>query len=136
MNITCVKEKIKDKILKDIESFSEEDLQKIDNNTYEVKIRIEKIKKKEIQKSELTEDMMKIFEQQLSNLSTRERGIELLSSLIKDKLSAEHFAKYMRVSFLKQDNKDYIINKIVEATIGAKLRSSAIKGSLSDKVCK
>jgi len=128
MNIPCVKEKIKDKLFKEIENLSNEDLQKIDNNTHEIKIKIEKIRKREIQKTELTEDMMKTFEQQLSNLPTRERGIELLSSLIKDKLSAEHFAKYMRVSFLKQDNKDYIINKIVEATIGAKLRSSAIKG--------
>jgi hypothetical protein len=128
MNIICVKEKIKQKLLKEIESLSEEDFQKIDNNTHEVKIKIEKIRKKESQKIELTEDSMKTFEKQLIDLSTRESGIELLSSVLKDKLSAEYFAKFMRVSFLKQDNKEYIINKIVEATIGAKLRSNAIKG--------
>jgi len=128
MNIPCVKEKIKDKLFKEIENLSNEDLQKIDNNKYEVKIKIEKIRKKKNKKTELTEDMMKIFEKQLNDLSSRERGIELLSSILKDKSSAEHFAKFMRVSFLKQNNKDYIINKIVEATIGAKLRSSAIKG--------
>jgi len=71
---------------------------------------------------------MKAFDTKLSELSSREDGIEFLRSSLKDKLSAEHFAKYMSVSFLKQDKKDHIINKIVEATIGAKLRSLAIKG--------
>ncbi|MDR1478022.1 MAG: hypothetical protein LBJ00_03685 [Planctomycetaceae bacterium] len=128
MKIIYVKEKIKEKLLKEIESISEENLQKIDSNTHEVKIKIEKIRKKENKKIELTEDEMKTFERQLIDLSTRERGVEFLSSVLKDKLSAEYFAKFMRVSFLKQDNKKYIINKIVEATIGAKLRSNAIKG--------
>jgi hypothetical protein len=128
MNIICVKEKIKEKLLKEIENLSEEDIQKIDNNIYEVKIKIEKIRKKDIKKIKLTENMMKTYEKQLIDLSTRESGMELLSSVLKDKLSAEYFAKFMRVSFLKQDKKEYIINKIVEATIGAKLRSNAIKG--------
>jgi Glu-tRNA(Gln) amidotransferase subunit E-like FAD-binding protein len=128
MNILYVKEKIKEKLLRQIENLSEEEFQKIDNNTHEIKIKIEKIRKKKIPKSELTDDEMKRLEKELSNLITREGGIELLSFILKDKLSAEQFAKFMRVSFLKQDNKDYIINKIVEATIGAKLRSYAIKG--------
>jgi hypothetical protein len=123
-----VKEKIKEKLIKEIENLSEEDFKKIVNDTHEVKIKIEKIKKKEAQKTELTEDIMKTFEKQLSELSVRENGIEFLSSVLKNKLSAERFAKFMCVSFLKQDSKDYIINKIVEATIGAKLRSYAIKG--------
>jgi Glu-tRNA(Gln) amidotransferase subunit E-like FAD-binding protein len=128
MNILYVKEMIKEKLLGQIECLSEEDFQKIDNNTHEIKIKIEKIRKKKSQKTELTDDEMKKIEKELSDLTTRERGMELLSSVLKDKLSAEQFAKFMRVSFLKQDNKDYIINKIVEATIGAKLRSYAIKG--------
>jgi hypothetical protein len=128
MNIASVKDKIKDKLLKEIENLTENDLHKIDNNTHDVKIKIEKIKKKEVNKTDLTEEIMKVFEKQLYDLSTRESGKELLYSVLKDKLSAEYFAKYMKVSFLKQDNKDFIINKIVEATIGAKLRSNAIKG--------
>jgi uncharacterized protein (DUF1015 family) len=128
MNITCVKERIKEKLLKEIEMLSEDDLQKIDNNTHDIKFKIEKVRKKEGYKTELTEDIMRTFEKQLFDLSTRESGKDLLSSALKDKLSAEHFAKFMKVSFLKQDNKDFIINKIVEATIGARLRSNAIKG--------
>lgn len=128
MDITFVKEKIKEKLIKEIDTLSEVDLKKIDNDTHEVKIKIEKIRKKDNHNTELTVDTMKVFEKRLSELSSREDGVEYLLSILKDKLSAEHFAKYMCVSFLKQDNKDYIINKIVEATIGAKLRSFAIKG--------
>jgi hypothetical protein len=129
MNAVCVREKIRIKLLEEIDKLSEEDLQKIDNNTHEIKIKVEKIRRKKNPKTDLTEDEMMTFEKQLNELLTREKGMELLSSVLKDKLSAEYFAKYMRVSFLKQDSKDYIINKIVEATIGAKLRSNAIKGN-------
>jgi hypothetical protein len=128
MDIILIKERIKEKLIKEIDILSEDELKKIDNNTHEVKIKIEKIRKKDNHNIELTVDMMKVFDKRLSELSSREEGMEYLLSNLKDKLSAEHFAKYMSVSFLKQDNKDYIINKIVEATIGAKLRSLAIKG--------
>jgi hypothetical protein len=128
MDIIFVKKKIKEKLIGEIENLSEVDLKKIDNGTHEFKIKIEKIRKKDNHNTELTVDIMKTFEKRLSELSSRKDGIEFLLSILKDKLSAEHFAKYMCVSFLKQDNKDYIINKIVEATIGAKLRSLAIKG--------
>jgi hypothetical protein len=128
MNTICAREKIEIKLLEEIKNLTEEDIQKIDNNTHEIKIKVEKIRKKENHKTDLTEVVMMDFEKQLNGLITREKGIELLLSVLKDKLSAEYFAKYMRVSFLKQDSKDYIINKIVEATIGAKLRSNAIKG--------
>lgn len=128
MNHVETKEKIKKTLIQEIEKMSDDELVKIENNTHEVKIRIEKIKNKEKRISSLTEDVMKDYEKKLSDLANREEGVELLTTLLKDKLSAEYFAKYLCVSFLKQDNKEYIINKIVEATIGAKLRSLAIKG--------
>ncbi|GBU25009.1 hypothetical protein R83H12_01648 [Fibrobacteria bacterium R8-3-H12] len=128
MDISCVKEKIKEKLIREIENLSEDELKKIDNDIYEVKIKIEKIKKKASKKIELTEYVMKAYENKLYNMSSREDGREFLSYTLKDKPSVECFAKFMHVSFLKQDNKGYIIDKIVEATIGAKLRSIAIKG--------
>jgi hypothetical protein len=62
MNIVCVKEAIKEKLLEEIENLSEADLQRRGNNTHEVKIKIEKIRKKESQKIELTEDVMNRLE--------------------------------------------------------------------------
>jgi len=128
MDISCVKEKIKEKLIREIENLSEDDLKKINSDTYEIKIKIGKIKKMNNKNSELTNDLMKTYENKLYNVSSREEGREFLSSILKDKPSIECFARFMCVSFLKQDNKEYIINKIVEATIGAKLRSIAIKG--------
>jgi tRNA A37 N6-isopentenylltransferase MiaA len=128
MDISCIKKNIKEKLIKEIENLSEDDLKKIDSDTHEVKIKIEKIRKNDRRKIELAEDVMKAYEKKLFNIPSREEGIEFLSSTLKDRSSTECFAKFMYVSFLKQDNKDYIINKIVEATIGAKLRSIAIKG--------
>jgi len=128
MDIILVKNKLKDKLIKEIESLSEEDLLKIDNGTHDIKIKIEKIRKREQSTVDLSKEIMKNYEQQLYGFSTREDGVALLSANLKDKASAECFAKYMSVSFLKQDKREYIITKIVEATIGARLRSLAIKG--------
>jgi hypothetical protein len=128
MNTVEIKEKIRKNVLQEIENISVENLEKINNNTHEIKIKIEKIRKREKPVLILTDETMRNYEKMLNGLSTRKEGVELLSSLLKDRNSVEYFAKFLSVSFLKQDNKEYILNKIVEATIGAKLRSLAIKG--------
>jgi chromosome partitioning protein len=81
-----------------------------------------------VKKQILTDEVMKSYEKKLNDLSTREEGVTLLTSLLKNKSSAERFAKFLSVSFLNQDKKADILNQIVEATIGVKLNFSAING--------
>jgi hypothetical protein len=77
----------------------------------------------------LTIENMQVIENELKYIDTRENGNILLKNYLKNKNEAEQFAKFMHVFILKH-NKIYIINKIVEATVGARLRSKAIRNML------
>ena len=52
----------------------------------------------------------------------------MLSATFRSRKELEQFAKFLEVMVLKQDKVDHIKNKIIEATIGAVLRSNAIQG--------
>jgi hypothetical protein len=115
-------------INKDIFNLSDEDLLKIQEETHKIKIKFEKIKNKDDKSKKLTNEMMDLIISELSVKQTRDDGNKLLIDKLKTRKEVEQFAKYLNVSYLKQDNMEYIINKIVEATVGAILRSNAIKG--------
>ncbi|EJG0422291.1 hypothetical protein C4D12_RS22250, partial [Vibrio parahaemolyticus] len=65
---------------------------------------------------------------ELKNCESRESGINLLTENFKNKKELEYFAKKLDIMILKQDRIDVIKDKIIEATIGALLRSNAIQG--------
>jgi len=122
--IALINESIKIQIANIVDN----DLEKVLNGTHEVKIRIEKKKRKVNIKEIISIQNIEEISNTLKIVNTREEGIKYLNENLNNKLAAEKVARYLHVSYLKQDKKEYIINKITEATIGARLRSIAIKG--------
>ena len=119
---------ILDALAKQISILSEFDIEKIEKGTHELSVSL--IKKKGIQ-SESTE----LFEAQrddllsrLNSCISREEGHLLISEALKNKKELEQFARHLDVLILKQDKVDQIRDKIIEATVGAILRSNAIQG--------
>ena len=64
----------------------------------------------------------------LQNLKTREQGYLFLESTFQNKAGLENFARFIDVPVVKKDKVSQLREKIVEATIGAIIRSKAIQG--------
>jgi hypothetical protein len=77
---------------------------------------------------ELTEEKMAELKDKLDGFASREEGAGFLKEALKTKTAVERFAKYMEVHGQTKNPKEKIIESIVEATIGARLRTSAIMG--------
>ena len=76
--------------------------------------------------AETNVDLHKI-EIELREFNNREQGIELLEKTFSTKEELEKFAKLLDLPVLKGDKADLLKKKIVEATIGYKLRSDSIQ---------
>jgi hypothetical protein len=65
---------------------------------------------------------------ELSQMSTRAAGAELLDGLELSRKELEALAKLRKIHVMKDDNVARIKEKIVEVVIGARLNSRAIRG--------
>jgi len=129
VNRSLLKEEIIEKLIHEVDSFSDSDWEKLENKTYETKLRVIRIaKKRDKVDFDLSEPLMTRIVEELNNFTTREDGKTFLETQLKNRKSAEQFAKYLSVACSKQDKKEDLIKKIVNTTVGARLRSQAIKG--------
>jgi hypothetical protein len=126
---SLLKEEILKKLKQEVDSFSDSDWEKLENKTYETTLRVTRIdRKRDRVIFDLSESMMASIVETLNSFATREEGEMFLESQLKNKKSAEQVAKYLSVACTKKDKKEDLINKIVRTTIGARLRSQAIRG--------
>jgi len=65
---------------------------------------------------------------QLRSMDEREQGVALLSKLHLNKASLELVARHIDLPVTQRDNMETLREKIIEATIGYRLRSMAIQG--------
>lgn len=70
----------------------------------------------------------------LNHLKTREEGLNFLTSKCSVRTEFELIAKKMDIPFQKKDNIERLKDKIIEGSIGFKLRSQAIQGKNEDKI--
>jgi hypothetical protein len=66
---------------------------------------------------------------QLSDLGSREEGLHLLQSLELNKRDLEQLARTMDLPVPREDDIGRLRDKIVEASIGSRLNSQAIRGA-------
>lgn len=67
------------------------------------------------------------FVKELQYVNTRDEVIVLLERHQLKKKDLEGILNYMEVHYNKRDNKQTLLSKIAEITVGSKLRSNAIK---------
>ncbi|MFW2056497.1 hypothetical protein F4U02_12210 [Acinetobacter haemolyticus] len=110
-----------------LETLSEADLKKLETGEYTFDL---KILKKDVRHSAKLERKDVNYSEAIEKLSTcdsRELGYEILNAYFSNKKELELFAKYIDIYVMKQDKVDKVKEKIIEGTIGATLRSSAIQ---------
>ncbi|PIW61824.1 hypothetical protein [Shewanella sp. CG12_big_fil_rev_8_21_14_0_65_47_15] len=118
-------------VLSLIDDLSDSDLAKLESGKFELSIKL-------IEKAGVKVDLKPKSESELINfdllieelycVKSRGLGLEVIEKHLKLKSDLVKFAKYIDVAFLKSDRVEKIKETIVDATVGAKLRSSAIQG--------
>ena len=121
------------KLLKEIttkiKSVSDDDFSKWINGELDLKIQfIPKKQKKEKQKPTKSKEEYGIILEKLQSFPTREQGHQFLLSSFPNKSNLEGFARFIDVPVIKRDNIEQLRDKVIEATVGAIIRSNAIQG--------
>ena len=114
-----------------VDSLSDADFKKLDSGEYEISLRLVKSSLKENStksKVSITRKTLDLISEELNSVNTREAGIEIIESHLKNKSELELFAKHIDVAVMSSDKVSKIKDSIVDATVGARLRSSAIQG--------
>ena len=111
-------------IQKELNNLSEDEIDSLLSGEAKLELIIKsKLKRKSI---ETNIDLHKL-ESELRELNNRDAGINLLAKTFSTKEELEKFARQLDLPVLKGDKVDLLRKKIVEATIGYKLRSDSIQ---------
>ena len=128
MNITKLEfSKLAHRILSAIDNMTDEEFSKLNDDSFRLELKLTRIR----QKDDTIADKIVLDEliQKLSTLASREDAQEFFITNYPAKKILEVIAKELDISISKQDRIETIREKIIEATVGARLRSQAIQGS-------
>lgn len=119
---------ILEELAKQISQLPASDIQKIENGSHEISVKLVRKKSDQVGGKELSAVEKAEILSRLNECNSREEGHAIISDALKNKNELEQFARYLDVLILKQDKADQIKDKIIESTVGATLRSNAIQG--------
>lgn len=128
MSVSNTTKLILEALTKQALMLSESDIEKLENGAHEFTVSLVKKKAAQPEGSDISGGQMEELLSRLNSCASREEGRALISEALKNKKELEQFAKHLDVLVLKQDKIDQIKDKIIEATVGAILRSNAIQG--------
>jgi len=114
-----------------VNKLTDQELEILESGDFELLLNMPKGKKPKGDKQSATtldEGSLKSISEQLDSAKSREEGLVIIESSLKNKNELEFFAKHIDVAVMKSDRVDKIKDNIVDATVGARLRSSAIQG--------
>jgi hypothetical protein len=114
-------------LIKNLESLSESDVEKLNSGEYSLELKV--LKKGQSREVKLDLDIKKASSvlEELKTCNSRDLGYEILKNNFKNKKELEWFAKQIDIFVMKQDKVDKLREKIIEGTVGATLRSNAIQ---------
>jgi hypothetical protein len=110
------------------EALPDNELEKIARGTHSIVIKITRNRKNA--KTISVADNINSSEiiKKLEEFSDRIIASNYLREIASNKKSLELIARHLDIALSKQDKFEDLINKIIESTVGARLRSSAIRG--------
>ena len=114
-----------------VDKLSDADFKKLESDDYEFSLKIiKKTTKSNSPKEQLIPDAktLEVIIGELKLVETREDGLYVIESHLRNKPSLELLAKHLEVAVLPSDKVSKIKDTIVDATVGARLRSGAIQG--------
>ncbi|MEW6027675.1 MAG: hypothetical protein AB1599_10345 [Planctomycetota bacterium] len=107
----------------EILTLSEDELQNIAEGKARIKIKILEDKESKEENSVNYEELI----EELNSIRNRETGMHIVNSKLKTKDDVVGLAKFIDIPVKKSENIKFIKEKIIEATIGYRLRSASIQ---------
>lgn len=111
-----------------VNELTNDELERLESGDFQLSLKVSRAKGKKSSLTILDQNSIKCINAQLDSAKSREEGIEIIESALKNKSELEIFAKHIDVAVMKSDRVDKIKSNIVDATVGARLRSGAIQG--------
>jgi hypothetical protein len=117
------------RITEALDALSEDELKKLSDPQYAVDIRAIRRRTRDerslLPPDTSTEDAIA----QITSLSSRQDAQDFLDSKFPSKKALEILARKLDIPIIRQDRVEDLRDKIVEATVGARMRSQAIQGT-------
>lgn len=110
-----------------VERMSDDELARLNEPGTEIEIKVLRRRAKDELPSEARLDLVDIIAK-LTAFPSRAEASRFLESGFETKKVLEQIARHLDVPVLKQDKTETLRDKIIEATVGARLRSEAIQG--------
>lgn len=111
-----------------LEQMSDDELSKLNDPSCDIEIRVIRRRSKEEVSPEALGDLNDIVAK-LTMFSSRAEASQFMEATFETKKTLDRIARHLDVPVLKQDKVETLRDKIIEATVGARLRSEAIKGT-------
>lgn len=106
---------------------TEDEIEKLADPTFDIEIKFVRRRGKAEPNESSYIDLAQIASE-LTALSNRSDALEFLNTKFATKKSIEQIARHLDIPIQKQDKAEVLRDKVVEATVGARIRSEAIKG--------
>lgn len=108
---------------------SDDDLRRLSDSQYTLDFKIIRQRNNEEKSSVLDEISVEAAIHEITSLPNREEARTLLELKFSSKKSLEILARNLDIPITKKDKVEELRDKIVEATVGARMRSQAILGT-------
>jgi hypothetical protein len=111
-----------------LQAIADEDLRKLDNPQYAIEVKV--VRKRTHDEAQIEKPVTGVTEaiSHLERCATRQDGQDFLSKNFLTKKTLEEIARRLDISINKNDKSETLRDRIVEATVGARIRSQAIQG--------
>lgn len=113
-----------------IEKLSEDDISKLSDESFSIEIRL-------IRKKNKVENLLPIEQpeldgiiKKLTDFSSRNEALQFLNANFPTRKSVDQIARKLDIAISKQDKVETLREKVIEATVGALIRSQAIQGNI------
>jgi hypothetical protein len=112
-----------------LHSLSEEELKKLSDPLYSVEVRAVRRRTKDESTLFPTATSVEEIIKEVTALATRQEAQAFLETRYPTRKALEPIARKLDLPIVKQDKVETLRDKIVEATVGARIRSQAIQGT-------
>ena len=117
-----------------IESLSEDELAAVLRGRFELNVdsgrsRASKPKSLGVSKESLSSETLSLLERRLRAAESRDQGFAILTESVVTRRDLEMLARHLGLPVERRDNRERLTDRIIEGTIGFRLRSAAIQGT-------
>ena len=112
-----------------LDALSEDELKKLSDPQYSVEIKVTRQRTKDNSSLLPLDTSAEDAIAQITSLPTRQDAQALLDSKFPTKKALEKIARKLDIPIVRQDRIEDLRDKIVEATVGSRIRSQAIQGT-------